>query len=83
MATSSDLEKLRYYRAAARNARKINRTLQSSSEKLETWLDRQVSRKARVDPEQVRLVIPKFDAIKAQYFGLEKAMADLISVASY
>jgi len=84
MATSnSDAEKLRYFRAACRNARKINRSLQTQSEKLERWLDRNVTRKARVDGEKVQLVIPMYDSIKAQFFGLEKALADVISVASY
>ncbi len=84
MATSnSDAEKLRYFRAACRNARKVNRALQTQSEKLERYLDRNVVRKARVDPDKVRILIPMFDAIKAQYSGLEKALADVISVASY
>jgi hypothetical protein len=84
MATSnSDAEKLRYFRASCRNARKINRSLQTQSEKLERWLDRNVTRKARVDREKVEILIPMFDAIKSQYLGLEKALADVISVASY
>jgi hypothetical protein len=84
MATSnSDAEKLRYFKAACRSARKVNRSLQTQSEKLERWLDRNVVRKARVDPEKVRIIIPMFDAIKSQYLGLEKALADVISIASY
>lgn len=83
MATAnSDAEKLRYYKAAARNARKINRSLQSRSEKLETWLDRHVNRKARIDPEKAQGSYALFQGIQAQYNALEKALADLVNVAS-
>lgn len=76
-------ERLRQYKAAARNARRENRTLQTKSEKLETWLDRQVGRK-RIDVNGIKnTAVPLFEDITIQRNALERAMADLLSIASY
>lgn len=77
----TDVEKLRLYRAAARNARKLNRTLQTNSEKLERWLDRAVVRKARIDWDKAGLVEPLYKATEDALWALQKALADMISVA--
>jgi hypothetical protein len=73
----TSIELLRLYRAAARNARKANRTLQTRSEKLETFLDRQVLRKARPDKEAVHLAGDYYTAINDATKSLEKALTDL------
>jgi protoheme ferro-lyase len=80
---AGDAEKLRYYRAAARVARKINRTLQSRSERLETFLDRHVARKAAINYDAAMGCKPLYEAVKDQVTALEKALADMVSVAGY
>ncbi len=81
--TGGEVEKLRSYKSAIRIARKFNRTLQSRSERLETILDRHVARKAPINGEQAMIVEPLYRAIKDQFLGLEKALADAISIANY
>ena len=81
--SGNEVEKLRSYKGAARIARKFNRTLQSRSERLERILDRHVSRKAPITGEQAMIVEPLYQSIKDQFYGLEKALADMISIANY
>lgn len=70
------------YRKSARNLNQINRTLQSTSEKLERWLDRARSAK-RIDASRIRAsAVPLFDAMKARMQEAERAFADLLRVAS-
>jgi hypothetical protein len=42
-----------------------------------------VARKAKIDREKAYGCYALWQAIQAQYQGLEKALADVISVASY
>jgi hypothetical protein len=77
----TDTEKLRVFRAAARNARKLNRTLQTKSEKLETWLDRAVNRKARIDYDKAMVASPLYQDIVGALSALERGMVDVIQAA--
>jgi len=70
------------YRKAARNLNNIIRTLQSTSERLERWLDRARSAK-RIDVRKIReSAVPLFDSLKGRMREAESALSDLIGVAS-
>lgn len=70
------------YRRSARNVRKINRSLQTASEKLERWLDRATQAK-RLDPSKVQAsAVPLFDTMKNFMREEERALSDLIGAAS-
>lgn len=70
------------YRKSARNLNMINRTLQSTSEKLERWLDRARVAK-RVDPMKVKATaVPLFDAMKERIREEERALTDLLGIAA-
>ena len=70
------------YRKSARNLNQINRTLQSTSEKLERWMDRARSAK-RIDVSKIRTsAVPLFDSMKERMREAERAFADLLDVAS-
>ena len=75
-------QQLRLFRAAARNLRRENRTLQTIANKLERWLDRQVSRK-RLSPKEAQTVMaPLVDHLNQQMTAVTKAAADAATVLS-
>lgn len=74
--------RLTLYRKSARNVRRINRTLQTTSEKLERWLDRAVKGK-RIDVTKVRAsATPLFDAMKTTMRDEEAAITDMVNIAA-
>ncbi len=73
-------ELLRLYRTAVRNARKINRSLQTDSEKLERWMDRNVNAKRPDRGRVLNFLQPSLAQIKSATQALEKALADVLGV---
>lgn len=70
------------YRKSARNLNNVLRTIQSTSEKLERWLDRARTAK-RIDVRKIReSAVPLFDAMKSRMQEAERALSDLIGVAA-
>lgn len=78
--TLTGAEYLRLFRQSVRNARKVNRNLQTQSHRLESWMDRNVAAKR---PERDRILPILTDlmrAMKAELSSLEKSLADVLSV---
>lgn len=73
-------ELLRLYRAAVRNARKINRSLQTNSEQLERWMDRNANAKRPDRGRVLNFLQPSITKLKADVQALEKALADVLGV---
>ena len=73
-------ELLRLYRAAVRNARKINRSLQTESEKLERWMDRNTNAKRPDRGRVLNFLQPSISALKSSVQALDKALADVLGV---
>lgn len=75
-------QRLILYRKAARNLNQINRTLQTTSEKLERWMDRARQAK-RIDVRNIRsAAVPLFDSMKERVREMERALADLLNIAA-
>lgn len=77
----TDTEKLRLFRASARNARKLARTAKTKVEKLDRWLDRAVVRKARIDAEKALVAQPYYQDILQAVNALERGMSDMFDAA--
>ncbi len=73
-------ELLRLFRTAVRNARKINRSLQTESERLERWMDRNADAKRPDRGRVLNYLQPTITRLKADMAALEKALADVLGV---
>ena len=73
-------EMLRLYRTAVRNARKINRSMQTESERLERWMDRNVDAKRPDRGRVLNYLQPSISRLKADIQALDKALADVLGV---
>lgn len=66
---------------AARNLRRQYRRADSAGERLERWLDREISRKTRIKYDQALKSIPLWEDYRDQVKGIETALTDFLGIA--
>lgn len=80
-ATMTDSQLNVLTKKALRNARRYYRVMDSAGERLERRLDRLILRKTRPSGNEWDPMIAEFNTYKSSLGGLEKALADAISVS--
>jgi len=83
MARSRQVEQKSRVRAALRATRRAFRSLDSSEEAFERRIDRLIERKTLVYADELEPLIAQFGDIKGRVASCEKAMTDLVTIATY
>lgn len=68
--------------ASARNVRRMYRRADTAGEIVERWLDRQISRKTRIQPSQFAVILPKWEVYRDMVVGIERAVIDFLRTAN-